>query len=124
MTFIASSLNYTHNISLHPLGWTWMFKVGPLPTFLSKKIKTVSKYFNATKRDAIYLKIDSGENHLAMVGLHHLTNFFQILYNFHICLEIGRNKTKMFFTLVEGCFLAFSCHSYEAKIQKSSFVNS
>ena len=49
MTFGTFSLNYTHNMSIHPLIWTWMFKVGPLPTFLSKKIKTFSEYFNATK---------------------------------------------------------------------------
>ena len=31
------SLNYTYNISIDPLGWHWILKVGPLPTFLLKK---------------------------------------------------------------------------------------
>ena len=49
MTFGTFSLNYTHYMSIHPLIWTWMFKVGPLPTFLSKKIKTFSEIFQCNE---------------------------------------------------------------------------
>ena len=53
MTFDAFSLNYTYNISIDSLGWYWILKVGPLLTFLSRKIGTFSKKFTPMKRDSI-----------------------------------------------------------------------
>ena len=49
MTFDAFSFNYTYNISIDPLGWYWILKVGPLLTFLSKKNGTFSKKFTPMK---------------------------------------------------------------------------
>ena len=43
MTFDPFSLNYTYNISIDPLGWYWILKVGPLLTFLSKKMEHFPK---------------------------------------------------------------------------------
>ena len=45
MTFDAFSLNYTYNISIDPLGWYWILKVGPLLTFLSKKWNIFQKIY-------------------------------------------------------------------------------
>ena len=53
MTFGAFSLNYTYNISIDPLGWHWILKVGPLNTFLLKKIGIFSEKFTLMRRDSI-----------------------------------------------------------------------
>ena len=49
MSFGAFALNYTNNISIHPLCWTWMFKVGPLPTFLPKKNLKIFRKFQCNE---------------------------------------------------------------------------
>ena len=38
--FGTNSNNYTHNSPTDPLGWSWNFKLTPLPIFLANKIKT------------------------------------------------------------------------------------
>ena len=56
MTFSVFSNNYTHKIQIDQLGWSWNFKLGPLPTFLSKKIVTFSEKFTQIKWNLILLK--------------------------------------------------------------------
>ena len=122
MTFDALSLNYTYNISIDPLDWYWILKVGPLLTFLSKKMEHFLKNLPQLNEIQFSWKVGWGENQVDLVDYDHLTNFFQILCHFQIYLEMDRKPPKKpFFTQVQGGFGPIWGSFHQPKTQKSSF---
>ena len=82
-----------------------MFKVGPLPTFLSKKIKTFSEYFNATKQDAILAEKLAHVKTIFPWWANTISPiFFKFCVTFRFSWKWIETTKKTFFTHVQGDF--------------------
>ena len=105
MTFDAFSLNYTYNISIDPLGWYWILKLGPLLTFLSKKNWNIfQKIYPNETRFNLAEKLAQVKTKLTWWTKTISPIFFKFCVIFRFTWKWIETTKKNFFTQVQGRF--------------------